>query len=81
MIVVEVSHAHVMKFLPSHCEFLSLSVYFLGEKCGDENFISFFLNIWLNLKISSCFSTNLTPVCEECVHIYLFIIFYMERQP
>jgi hypothetical protein len=41
MIVVEASHAHVMKFLPPHCElsvFVSVNVIF----CGDEDFIFFF---------------------------------------
>jgi hypothetical protein len=47
MIVVDADHAHVMKFLRFHvnCQFLSLSLSFLHEKCGDENFIYyFFLN-------------------------------------
>jgi hypothetical protein len=46
MIVVEASHAHVIKFLSPHCE-LSLFLshcHFLGEKCDDENCIYFFLN-------------------------------------
>jgi hypothetical protein len=45
--VVEAGHAHVMKFFPLsvNCQFLSLSLSFLGEKCGDEDFIDlFFLN-------------------------------------
>jgi hypothetical protein len=37
MIVVEASHAHVMKFLP-----LSANCHFLGEKGGNGNFIYFF---------------------------------------
>jgi hypothetical protein len=43
MIVVEVGHAHVITFLPLACELsvLSLSLYFLGEKCGDEIFLYF----------------------------------------
>jgi hypothetical protein len=43
MIIVEASHAHVMKFfrLTVNCQFLC---HFLGEKCGDENGIYFFLN-------------------------------------
>jgi hypothetical protein len=40
MIVVEARNAHVMKFLPPRCE---LSI-FLGEKCGAENVMYFFLN-------------------------------------
>jgi hypothetical protein len=43
MIVVEAGHAHVMKFLALSCQFLSLSLSFLGEKCGDENFIFLFI--------------------------------------
>jgi hypothetical protein len=41
MIVVEAGHAHVMKFCRFHvnCQFLSLSLSFLGEKCGDKSFI------------------------------------------
>jgi hypothetical protein len=35
MLVDEAGHAHVMKFL-------SLSLAFLGEKCGDEDFIYLF---------------------------------------
>jgi hypothetical protein len=35
MIVVETNHAHVIKFFQCH---------FLGEKCGDESSIYFFLN-------------------------------------
>jgi uncharacterized membrane protein len=45
MIVVEAGHAHVMKFLPLLCElsiFVTVTVIFLGEKCGDESFIYFF---------------------------------------
>jgi hypothetical protein len=42
MIVVEVGHAHVIKFLPFHvnCQFWNFVAvtHFLGEKCGDENF-------------------------------------------
>jgi hypothetical protein len=43
MIVVEVGYAHVITFLPLSCELsvLSLSLSFLDEKCGDENFIYF----------------------------------------
>jgi hypothetical protein len=44
MIVVE---AYVMKFLPPRCElsiFVTVSVIFLSEKCGDENSIYFFIN-------------------------------------
>jgi hypothetical protein len=70
MIVVEAGHAHVMKFLPlSHvnCQFLSLSVSFLGEKYGDEYFTIIFFNYRLNPKILSCFSPHLTPECERCV--------------
>jgi hypothetical protein len=47
MIVVEAGHAHVMKFLPLSCElsiFVAVAVFFLGEKCGDENFIYLFFN-------------------------------------
>jgi hypothetical protein len=44
MVVIEAGHAHVMKFLPFSvkCQFLSLSLSFLGEKSGDESFIYFF---------------------------------------
>jgi hypothetical protein len=44
MIVVEADHAHVITFLPLSCELsvLSLSLSFLGEKCGDEIFIYYF---------------------------------------
>jgi hypothetical protein len=48
MIVVEVGHAHVITYLPLSCELsvvsLSLSFFvchFLGEKCGEEDFIYF----------------------------------------
>jgi hypothetical protein len=50
MIVVEAGHAHVMKFLTLSCElsiFVAVTVIFLGEKCGDENFLYFF-------KINDC---------------------------
>jgi hypothetical protein len=46
MIVIEARYAHVMKFLLLSCE-LSIFVacrchcHFLGEKCGDEDFIYF----------------------------------------
>jgi hypothetical protein len=56
MIAVEASHAHVIKFLPLHiniivvrhfsCElsiFIIDTGHFLGEKCGDEDFIYLFL--------------------------------------
>jgi hypothetical protein len=45
MIVVEAGHAHVMKFLPLSCElynFYCCHCHFLGEKCGDEDFIYYF---------------------------------------
>jgi hypothetical protein len=45
MIVVEAGHDHVMKFLPLSCElsiFVAVTVIFLGEKCGDEDFIYYF---------------------------------------
>jgi hypothetical protein len=44
MIVVEAGHAHVMKFLALSCQFLSLSLSFLGEKCGDFIFLFIFFN-------------------------------------
>jgi hypothetical protein len=47
MIVVGAGYAHVMKFLPLSCElsiFVAVTVIFLGEKCGDENFIFFLIN-------------------------------------
>jgi hypothetical protein len=46
MIVVEAGHAHVTEFLLLSCElsiFVAVTV-FLDEKCGDEDFIYFFLN-------------------------------------
>jgi spore coat polysaccharide biosynthesis predicted glycosyltransferase SpsG len=42
MIVVEAGHAHVMKFLSLSNElsfFVAVAVIFLGEKCGDEDFV------------------------------------------
>jgi hypothetical protein len=36
----------VMNFLPFHCElsiFVTVTVIFLGEKCGEENFICIFI--------------------------------------
>jgi hypothetical protein len=47
MMVVEASHAHVMRFcrLTVNCQFLLYcQCHFLGEKCDDENSIYFFLN-------------------------------------
>jgi hypothetical protein len=41
MIVVEVGHAHVITFLPLSCELCRCHCHFLGEKCGDEDFIYF----------------------------------------
>jgi hypothetical protein len=42
MIVVEAGSSHVMKFLPLSCE---LSLSFLGEKCGVEDFVYLFFKI------------------------------------
>jgi hypothetical protein len=45
MIVVEAGHAHVMTFLLLSCElsiFVAVTCHFLGEKCGDEDFIYYF---------------------------------------
>jgi hypothetical protein len=70
MIVVEVGHAMSMLLRFCHCQLCRCHFHFLGEKCGDEDFIYFCkINDWIQkywvvlqsiLKILSCFAPNLT---------------------
>jgi hypothetical protein len=64
MIVVEAGHVHVMKFLPLSCElsiFVDVTVIifrFLGEKCGDDYFILFYLKLTIESKSMELFCTQ-----------------------
>jgi hypothetical protein len=69
-----------MKFLPLHCKlstFVTVTVIF---KVKSAVMKILFISI-LNLKILSCFATNLTHVCIHLFYSYRFDHFYMERQP
>jgi hypothetical protein len=57
MIVVEAGHAHVMKFLQLSGNFCRCHCHFLGEKCGDDNFI-YFLKLTIESENIELFCTT-----------------------